>query len=374
MSRLLSLLLFIGFSAPLFAQNLSGKWVGYFRNSNGIEEKIYPYELTISNGTGQQINAVTITRFSNQSTATAIARGNYTPNARLLSIQETKFEQIHLDANLQACLMSNFLTYKKEQHTEILQGTYTSKNVTNGSDCGMGSVYLERDIMSAISFASKKVDRPKNKLTTKKKDSVKSINVTQASITNASMKTNEVNETKEVNEPKVVNQAVATSQADKGTTPTPLSNNLITIAKQQNAKVKTGISNETIPTHEHKYIPWVLISRENVLTKKIITHSKTISFDLIDNGTLDNDTITIYDNKILMLDHNMLSYNAIHFDLKFDDQHTTHEIIVIANNLGAAPPNTALLTYKDAKQSEEVAINTNFTQNAKLIIEYQPPK
>jgi hypothetical protein len=372
----MSLLLFIGFSAPLFAQNLSGKWVGYFRNNNGIEEKIYPYELTISNGAGQQINAVTITRFSNQSTATAIARGNYTPNARLLSIQETKFEQIHLDANLQACLMSNFLTYKKEQHTEILQGTYTSKNVTNGTDCGMGSVYLERDVMSAMSFAAKKVDRTKNKLTTKTKDSVKSINITLASITNATMKTKEVNETK------LVKEVVSISEADIGTiqipiqaqAETPISNKLITTAKQPNDKAKTGISNETIPTHEHKYIPWVLISRENVLIKKIITHSKTISFDLIDNGTLDNDTITIYDNKVLILDHNMLSYNAIHFDLKFDDQHTTHEIIVIANNLGAAPPNTALLTYKDGKQSEEVAINTNFTQNAKLIIEYQPPK
>ena len=60
MSRIFFLLVFLAFCTPLFAQNLSGKWVGYFRNINGIEEKIYPYEITISEGTGQQINAITI--------------------------------------------------------------------------------------------------------------------------------------------------------------------------------------------------------------------------------------------------------------------------------------------------------------------------
>ena len=185
MSRIFFLLVFLAFCTPLFAQNLSGKWVGYFRNINGIEEKIYPYEITISEGTGQQINAITITRLSNQSTATALAKGNYTPNVHLLSLQETKFEQIHLDANLQACLMNNFLNYKKEKSTEILQGTYTSKNVTNGTDCGMGSVYLERDIISTMAIAAKKINTTyhKNKLTAKKKDTVQFTYKPQASVT-----------------------------------------------------------------------------------------------------------------------------------------------------------------------------------------------
>ncbi len=355
MSRIFFLLVFLAFCTPLFAQNLSGKWVGYFRNINGIEEKIYPYEITISEGTGQQINAITITRLSNQSTATALAKGNYTPNVHLLSLQETKFEQIHLDANLQACLMNNFLTYKKEKSTEILQGTYTSKNVTNGTDCGIGSVYLERDIISTMAIAAKKINTTyhKNKLTAKKKDTVQFTYKTQASVT------------KTAQQAPILNLQVAetTNNFSK----------LITTAAQQNVKANKEISNETILKHEHKFIPWVLIARENLLAKKVITHSKSISIDLIDNGTIDNDTITIYDNNTLMLDRNRLSYKSIHFDLKFDDMHKSHEIIIIANNLGAVPPNTALLIYKDAKQTEEVPINTNLTQNAKLIIEYQPP-
>jgi hypothetical protein len=359
MSRIFSILVFIAFCNPLFAQNLSGKWVGYFRNINGIEEKIYPYEINISNGAGQQINAITITRLSNQSTATALARGNYTPNAHLLSLQETKFEQIHLDANLQACLMNNFLTYKKANNTEILQGTYTSKNVTNGTDCGMGSVYLERDIMSAMAFASKKTAPTKNKLTAKnkivlnKKDTVLS-NANKQEAAQATQQTLPLNQVAQE----------TTNNFNKLLS----SSNL-----QKNKSVKETSIAEATPKHEHKIIPWVLIARENVLAKKIVTHSKSISMDLIDNGTIDNDTITIYDNYVLMQDRNRLSYKAIHFDLKFDETHKSHEVIIVANNLGAVPPNTALLIYKDARQTEEIPINTNLTQNAKLIIEYQPP-
>jgi len=377
MSRIFSILVFIAFCNPLFAQNLSGIWVGYFRNINGIEEKIYPYEINISNGAGQQINAITITRLSNQSTATALARGNYTPNAHLLSLQETKFEQIHLDANLQACLMNNFLTYKKENNTEILQGTYTSKNVTNGTDCGMGSVYLERAIMSAMAFAAKKTAPTKNKLTAKnkivlnKKDTVLSIANTQTLTTNKS----------EVNTAPLANKQEA-AQATQQSSPlnqvaqetTNNFNKLLSSSNlQKNKSVKETSIAEATPKHEHKIIPWVLIARENVLAKKIVTHSKSISMDLIDNGTIDNDTITIYDNYVLMQDRNRLSYKAIHFDLKFDETHKSHEVIIVANNLGAVPPNTALLIYKDARQTEEIPINTNLTQNAKLIIEYQPP-
>jgi hypothetical protein len=371
MSRIFALFVFIAFCTPLFAQNLSGKWVGYFRNINGIEEKIYPYEINITNGAGNKINAFTITQLSNQSSATAMAKGNYTPNAHLLSLQETKFEQIHLEANLQACLMNNFLTYKKEKNTEILQGTYTSKNVTNGTNCGMGSVYLEKDIINTIAFAPKKTPQTKNKLTAKKKDTVPSI--TNAQVTNTNKL--EVNAVQTATKQATVQTTQQSSQSNMEAPETVNNfNKLLSSSNLQKTNITyANTTAEAIPKHEHKVIPWVLIARENVLAKKIVTHSKTISIDLIDNGTIDNDTITIYDNYVLMQDRNRLSYKAIHFDLRFDEKHKSHEIFIIANNLGAVPPNTALLILKDARQTEEIPINTNLSQNAKLIIEYQPP-
>jgi hypothetical protein len=385
MARLLILFISLGLSTSLFAQNLSGRWVGYFTITNGAEEKNYPYEITISNGNNQIINAVTVTRFSNQFTATAIARGVFTPNANLLNLQETKFEQIRLDANVQGCLMNNYLSYQNNKGKETLTGTYLAKNAVNGSDCGMGSVYLSRDILSVISksitknnkqiAAIKPNKKPKaisntDDYTNKEpiiKDSIK-VNTDYPKTTIAS---NNIEVTTEKN---IKNNKVNIVKDSTFSSETTNINRLLAKSASLNGNTKSkNSSSEIVENHPHILMPWVIMSRENILVKKIITHSKTLSFDLFDNGTIDNDTITIYDNKILMLDRNRLSYKAVHFDINFSDSVKEHEIILVANNLGAVPPNTALLVYKDAKQSEELFINTNFTQNARLIIQYQPP-
>lgn len=357
MSRLLAILLFLGFGNPIMSQNLSGKWTGYFTYNNGVEEKSYPYEVIINNANNPHLTATTITHFSNASSATAIASGMYTPNARLLNLIENKFEKLRLDANVQGCLMTNYLSYQNNNGSEVLQGTYTAKNAINGKDCGMGNVYLSRDLISLIASAKlnnekKKVNAKmnnaisKNKITSDKKDSAKINNPPQPTLAN-------------------LVQEVLPTKKDSSIQAT---NNTIPNLAIPHLKVQSGVEK-----HEHIILPWVLMSRENVIVKKIITHSKTASIELFDNGTIDNDTITIYDNKKLMVDRNRLSYKAIHVDFNFDDQSKEHEIILVANNLGDVPPNTALLVYKDPKQSEELFINTNFTKNAKLIIEYQPP-
>lgn len=385
MARLLLLFISLGLSTSLLAQNLSGKWVGYFTISNDTEEKNYPYEITISKGNNQIINAITVTRFSNQFSATAIARGVFTPNANLLNLQETKFEQIHLDANVQGCLMNNYLSYQNNNGKETLTGTYIAKNVVNGSDCGMGSVYLSRDLLSVISKSITKVNKQiaatkpikKTKVVSNTNDYTNKEPIIKDSISvnSSSQKTIIAVKNSDLTTEKNIENSKEPKIKDSTFSSTPNNINKLlakSVSLNGNTKLQNS-SNEIIEKHQHILMPWVIMSRENILVKKIITHSKTLSFDILDNGTIDNDTITIYDNKILMLDRNRLSYKAVHFDINFSDSVKEHEIILVANNLGAVPPNTALLIYKDAKQSEELFINTNFTQNARLIIQYQPP-
>ena len=126
-------------------------------------------------------------------------------------------------------------------------------------------------------------------------------------------------------------------------------------------------------TNELQVTPWHLVSRENKLVKKIITRNKAISIDLYDNGTIDNDTINVYDNKQLLVNKKRLSYKAIHIDLNFNNSVTTHEVIIVAHNMGTVPPNTALLVYKDGDARQELFITSTNKMNAKLVIEYQPP-
>jgi hypothetical protein len=139
---------------------------------------------------------------------------------------------------------------------------------------------------------------------------------------------------------------------------------------------------ETIPTttdaqnsirNQPINLPWVLVGRENKLVKQVIINSPSISIDLYDNGTIDNDTIMIFDNKVLLLENKRLSYKATHFDVNFNKDNNRHEIIIVAHNLGTVPPNTALMVVKDGTSRQEIYITSTLSVNAMIIFEQKKP-
>ena len=109
------------------------------------------------------------------------------------------------------------------------------------------------------------------------------------------------------------------------------------------------------------------------MVKKIITNSKKISIDLFDNGTIDNDTVIVYDNKQLLVNKQRLSYKSIHLEFNFTENLREHEVIIVAHNMGTVPPNTALLLLKDGKNRQEYFITSTNKINAKILIVYEPP-
>ena len=120
-------------------------------------------------------------------------------------------------------------------------------------------------------------------------------------------------------------------------------------------------------------LPWVLVGRENKLVKQVTVNSSSISIDLYDNGTIDNDTIMIFDNKVLLLENKRLSYKATHFDVNFNKDNNRHEIIIVAHNLGTVPPNTALMVVKDGTSRQEIYITSTLSVNAMIIFELKKP-
>ncbi len=365
MPRIVVIILLLALSQPALAQSLVGNWVGYLTVHTNLGEKTYPYEINIIEVNNQQVIAKTVTTFPNQNIAIAAAKGNYSTKNKLLNIIETKFDQIKIEPGVQTCLMNNLLRYEQLNGQEILQGTYLAKNSIGGNSCGTGSIYLTKDQLFVKIKSPNKTTKQKNqtsnnslsKIQFKTKDSaISNIEILSAA-SNSMASNNELKnalntQTTEPNKPQIIS--------------------IVNTNSNNQETGKTIVSKQVSPNHEHIIVPWVLMSRENYLVKKIITNSKTISFDVFDNGTIDNDTITIYNNKKLMVDMSRLSYKAVHFDLTFTEDRKFHEIIVVANNLGTVPPNTALIKYKDAKLDEEVFINTDFTKNAKIIIEYRP--
>jgi len=361
MPRIVAIILLLAFSLSTKAQSIVGNWVGYLTVHTNLGEKSYPYEINIIEVNNQQIIAKTVTTFPNQNIVIASAKGIFSTKNNLVNIEEIKFDQIKIELGVQSCLMNNLLSYQKLNGQEVLQGTYLAKNSIGGNNCGTGSIYLTKDQIFVKVKPPKKILKQKNPIT--------DINIAKIPLkTNDSSKNNNI--TLSTSSISTTSNSPLLSQPAENNKPPNIS--IINTSTNNQETTKPNISKQVLSNHEHLLVPWVLMSRENFLVKKIITNSKTISFDVFDNGTIDNDTITIYDNKKLMIDMNRLSYKAVHFDLTFSENMKFHEIIVVANNLGTVPPNTALIKYKDSKLNDEVFINTDFSKNAKIIIEYRP--
>jgi hypothetical protein len=351
MTRSTLLLFSCIFFTQLSAQNLSGRWQGSFIANGDALINNYTYELVIKENASHQITAQTITKKGDQFYASAFAKGSHSLRAQLVQIDETSFDQIKIANELEACLMSNFLTYKNMDGHEILEGSYMSTSVNGKRNCGSGKVFLEK-ITSALSVKNTKVEN-------KKTDTQKTKTVT-AQNTQAKSKPS----TTLLDKPSSTTKIIASNPTTETAT------DEVIVEKEvisTNTIAQNSIRNEPIN------LPWVLVGRENKLVKKIITNSKSISLDLFDNGTIDNDTIIVFDNKKLLVNKKRLSYKAIHLDFNFSENMREHEVIIVAHNMGTVPPNTALLLFKDGKVRQEYFITSTNKINAKILIVYEPP-
>ena len=371
MTRSTLLLFLCIFFTQLSAQNLTGRWQGSFIANGDALINNYTYELVIKENASHQITAQTITKKGDQFYASAFARGSHSIRTQLIQIDETSFDQIKIANELEACLMSNFLTYKNMDGHEILEGTYMSTSVNGKKNCGSGKVFLEK-VPSLLSIKNtrvenKKTDTQKTKLATTQNTQRK----TKPSTTFLA-KPSAPTTTK--NAPNSTGKLIAsTENTNSKNTVNPTTETDIDDVIVENETISTNTIIQNTIRNQPINLAWVLVGRENKLIKKIITNSKKISLDLFDNGTIDNDTIIVFDNKKLLVNKKRLSYKAIHLEFDFTENVREHEVIIVAHNMGTVPPNTALLLFKDGKVRQEYFITSTNKINAKILIVYEPP-
>jgi hypothetical protein len=367
-----TLLLFLSiFFTQLSAQNLTGRWQGSFIANGDALINNFNYELVIKENASHQITAQTITKKGDQFYASAFATGSHSLRTQLVQINETSFDQLKIANQLEACLMSNFLTYKKIDGHEILEGSYMASSIDGQRNCGSGKVFLERAanlfIIKNNKAQNKKIDTQKTKLAITQNVPIK-IKVSSPLV----RKSNPADLTKNGNN----STYKLIASAEKNNTKTAV--NTITEANtdevvEESETITASSNTQNTIRNQPINLPWVLVGRENKLVKKIITNNKKISIDLFDNGTIDNDTIIVFDNKKLLVNKKRLSYKSIHLEFDFTENMREHEVIIVAHNMGTVPPNTALLLYKDGKSRQEYFITSTNKINAKILIVYEPP-
>ena len=110
------------------------------------------------------------------------------------------------------------------------------------------------------------------------------------------------------------------------------------------------------------------------MAKTLAINSNTITVSLYDNGTIDNDTISVYLDKKLVISNQRLSLSPLTVTLHMDDDDNYHELIMVAENLGDIPPNTSLMVVKAGDRQFEVNITSTEQKNAVVVFKYEKPK
>jgi hypothetical protein len=119
---------------------------------------------------------------------------------------------------------------------------------------------------------------------------------------------------------------------------------------------------------QRKVINYVVESqfkeRENVLIEEIEVDSDSLKIDFYDNGEIDGDSISVFFNQQLMAFSQKLSTRSLHFNIALDPSKELNELSMFADNLGAIPPNTALMIITDGEKKHEVRLSSNLEKNA----------
>jgi len=364
------------------AQKVTGIWRGYFSSSSGVyregvREEMYKYEIQIVQLSNNGIKGVTFSYKSTIFYGKATLQGIYNVKSKTLLLKETELVDLKVGDKSEPCLMTCYLDYSKIGKLEVFQGTFISTNVKDKGDCGSGKVYLEKVPVS--DFAKEDFLKKPKKDTSIIKSAPKESKIVKDTVAKKVTNTKPFTTSK----PPVINNPLTTIKP-KTTDPKPA-----IIPKKQDEipqqniilKQEEIIQQPTKPPLDveeqpkrNTPVPKVLLDRENNLVKTIITEEENIQIDLFDNGTIDNDTISVYHNNILVIKKGRLSYSPISFSINNTITDNIHELVIVADNLGEIPPNTALMVITAGKKRYEIFLASNETRNAKLVIQYVPKK
>jgi hypothetical protein len=360
-----SLLFSLSFTTT--AQNISGIWKGYFITENGEQYKL---EFQIGKSGAQNITGVSYSyldiRFYGKSSMT----GQYTKANKTLAIQELRTMEVKSTTGGGTCLMNYKLVYSVSGRENYLEGTYLgksenridpSKNGTWG-DCGGGKVFLRRVETSDFYVEPFLKDVPVAKAKPP---------VTNKTITPPVVKTPQKKPVTPAKKPVTTNTGKTVVKKPVAAKTTP-----VTTAAPK-TKVTTIGSSPVIKEEVKKVIPKPITipvetrSRQNETAKVFTVTHQEVTVKLYDNGEVDGDTISVYLDNQLILSGKRLSTTPITLTVQLDEKLTEHVLVMVAENMGRIPPNTALMIVQDGDNRYQAHLTSTEQKNAMVRFRYQ---
>lgn len=347
----------LAFSAS--AQDLTGIWRGYFVSNGRMaqllgEDDRYKFEIQIEQN-DKRFSGVTYSYKTTVFYGKASCYGTFNKQTRKVLLEEQKIVEVKMLSGGAPCIMTCFLQYSRMNGEEILEGAYTSISTDDSLNCGRGTVFLRRVENSDFHKEPFLVKREKKK--------TPSASPTPRAVTQTPPKQS----TPLVRTPPAQKPA-AEARPKQTTPPSPV--------PQENERVKIGISDSLANIHLQPdpgvALPPVLATRKNELVKTIVTNAREISINIYDNGTIDNDTVSVYLDNKLILSKQRLTTKPLSLKFTLDDKKERHELVMVADNLGDIPPNTSLMVVTAGTERYEVRISSTEQQNAVVLFKYSP--
>jgi hypothetical protein len=354
---LISFFLFASFSAA--AQDLTGIWKGHFITDDG---ETYKLEFQVKQESSFAVSGVSYSYLDNIFYGKSIMRGKFSKLKKTFRIEELRTVEVK---NLSGgtCLMNYLLTYSESGKEKFLDGTYLGKSENrkdsskNGKwgDCGGGRVFLRR--VESSDFSVEPFLRgPQQKPPVVKNNDTKVTAPAKKPVTPVKKQT-----TTQTKKPVTKTVKPAESTANGGV----------------RKKTETITNHQTTSTSETKVVPKIIPvpvqtrSRENQMIKTFTVHNQEITIKLYDNGEIDDDTVSVYVDDRVVAANKRLGSTPIILNVKLDLSSPEHTVIMVAENLGRIPPNTALMVILDGENRYQVNMTSTEQKNAMVRFRYQ---
>lgn len=120
-------------------------------------------------------------------------------------------------------------------------------------------------------------------------------------------------------------------------------------------------------------LPPSLTNRKVELVKEIKVDTGNIQIDFYDNGQIDGDTISVYVNSMPVVSKKMLKLQPVSVMVRVDTKRTEQEVIMVGENLGSIPPNTALMIVKAGDKRYQLYLTSDEQKNAMVRFIYEKP-
>lgn len=323
----------------VFSQNFTGQWKGEFIDKSSSfgsfsgDKCEYVLELESK---GNKVYGSSYTYFTENGKryyTICKVEGFVNEKQKYIEVKETQRTKTNIPSNIHNCFQIHKLTYFKKGNIETVEGNWTPAPNQNGN-CGYGTTKLSRRLL-INDYPNAYASNINNK-----KNNSKSLPV----------------------ENKTIVKKTITQKENKNNTSTKNIKDTTSLTSSTNA----NISNVQLQVNNNQKNNNIVNDRKTSLISVIKVDNPIVEVNLLDNGDIDGDIISLYFNHKCILSNQKLSNKPLTVKLDISDDKVENELVMFAENLGTIPPNTALMIVTDGVKKYEARITSDLEKSGTI--------